>query len=85
MDEDTILTENGVLRDQQNKHYFQFRIDELAEGTQHPKIYVGLCRADFDLNRNLSRQANVWCIFLKSGDKFTGKRWRNYYEINEDP
>jgi hypothetical protein len=56
----------------------------LPEGTTHPKIYVGLCRADFDLNRNLSRQVNVWCMFLKSGDKYTNKRWRNYYELNED-
>lgn len=23
-------------------------------------------------------------MFLKSGDKYTNKRWRNYYELNED-
>jgi hypothetical protein len=35
------------------------------------------------VNQDLSRQHNVWCINLESGDKYWNKRWRNYYDSDE--
>ena len=38
------------------------------------------------MNQDLSRQPNVWCINLESGDKYWNKRWKTYYDIDEyDP
>ena len=71
------------LRAQLNKYYFQFRIDELPEGNRHPRIVVGVCNSSFDINKELSRQTDAWCFTFYSGDKFTGKRWKNYYDTDE--
>ena len=35
------------------------------------------------VNQDLSRQPNVWCINLESGDKYWNKKWRNYYDCDE--
>lgn len=32
------------------------------------------------MNDDLSRQANVWSMNLESGDKYTNRKWKNYYE-----
>lgn len=34
----------------QSKYYFQYRIDELLEGVQNPRICIGLCQEDFLVN-----------------------------------
>ena len=67
-----------------NKYYFQYRIDELADGQVNPKICIGVCREDFLLNQDLSRQINVWCINCATGDKFTSRRWRDYYDLDTE-
>lgn len=62
----------AALRDQKNKYYFQFRLDELdPPDNPAPKICIGVCRDDFLVNQDLSRQKNVWCLNLASGDKYT--------------
>ena len=38
----------------QSKYYFQYRIDELLEGVQNPRICIGLCQEDFLVNKDLS-------------------------------
>lgn len=72
-----------LLRSQTNKHYFQYRIDKLPEGNRHPRIVIGVCKESFDINTELSRQRDAWCFTLYSGDKFTNKRWKGYYETDE--
>jgi hypothetical protein len=52
-----------------------------VKGNKKPRICVGLCREDFLVNKDLSRQVNVWCINLATGDKFTNKRWKDYYRV----
>ncbi len=44
-----------------------------------PKICIGVCREDFLVNMDLSRQKNVWCFNLSTGDIYTDKRWRDYF------
>lgn len=46
----------AALRDQKNKYYFQFRLDELdPPDNPAPKITIGICRDDFLVNQDLSR------------------------------
>ena len=71
------------LRAQVNKHYFQFRIDKLPEDNRHPRITIGVCNQSFDASKELSRQKDVWCFNFYSGDKFSGKRWKSYYDTDE--
>ena len=34
----------------------------------------------------MSRQFNVWCLNLETGDKFSNKKWKNYYGTDfKDP
>jgi hypothetical protein len=69
-------------RIQKYKFYFQYRIDELNEDEKfNPKICIGVCRENFLVNQDLSRQEDVWCINCATGDKFNKKRWRSYYNI----
>jgi hypothetical protein len=35
------------------------------------------------VNQDLSRQINVWCINCATGDKFTNRKWTDYYDIEE--
>jgi len=67
-------------------HYFQYRIDLLEDGLTEPKIYIGVCRSgeEFKMSHDLSRQNDVWCINLATGDKFTGKKWKDYYNTDKD-
>ena len=48
----------------------------------NPKICIGVCREDFLVNQDLSKQKNVWCMNLKTGDVFTDRRWREYYDVD---
>ena len=75
------------ITDLTNVFYFQYRVDYLEQGNIHPRIVVGICRKCFSLKKDLSRQSNIWALNLGSGDKFTDKRWRDYYpiELNEYP
>ena len=43
------------LKYQKNKHYFQFRIDELPEGTIRPRIFYGVSAKGFDPQVEISR------------------------------
>lgn len=71
------------MRDQKNKYYFQFRLDELdPPDNPAPKICVGVCREDFLVNQDLSRQKNVWCLNLASGDKYHKQKWSPYYDTD---
>lgn len=68
------------LSEQKAKYYFQYRIDKVPEEFNgRPRICVGVCRDNFQINQDLSRQVDVWCMNLETGDKFTKKKWRNYY------
>lgn len=74
------------LEQQRSKFYFQYRIDSLSPSQKHsPRICIGLCREDFLINQDLSRQKNVWCINLGTGDVFTDKRWKEYYDLEHLP
>ena len=44
-----------------------------------------MCREDFLINQDLSRQKNVWCMNLNTGDVFTDKRWKEYYDLEHLP
>jgi len=50
----------------------------------NPKIILGVTRDGYDQNVPLSRQQNVWCISLFSGDKFTGQKWKRFYQIDTE-
>lgn len=70
------------LKYQKNKFYYQYRIDELPEDKGTPEILIGYSRADFDPEIDFLHQENVWCMSLQTGDKFTKKKWKAYYEID---
>lgn len=36
------------------------------------------------VNQDLSRQKNVWCMNLATGDKFNDRKWKDYYNIECD-
>jgi len=65
-----------------NVFYFQYRIDELSEPYQNPKICIGVCRSTFKIDRDLSQQNDVWCINLNTGDKFSKHKWKDYYNVD---
>ena len=48
--------ESVNLREQDNKYYFQFRLDQLQH--DNPRICLGVCRDDFLVNTDLNRQIN---------------------------
>lgn len=50
-----------------------------------PRICIGVCREDFLINQDLSRQKKVWCMNLSTGDVFTDKRWKEYYDLEHLP
>lgn len=70
------------LKRPKGKFYFQFKLDSLT--VKNPKIYVGLCRNDFNFEGELARQPKVWCLNLSSGDVFCDRKWRRYLDF-EDP
>jgi len=45
---------------------------------------IGMCKEGFKMNQDLSRQSDVWCINLATGDKFTGKKWKDYYNMDKE-
>lgn len=49
----------------------------------NPKICVGLCREDFKVNQDVNTQEHVWCLNLNTGDKYTGRKWREYCSVLE--
>ena len=63
-------------------YYFQYRLDELIEPFQDPKICIGVCRDTFRIDRDLSQQHDVWCLNLNTGDKFSKHKWKDYYDID---
>ena len=50
----------------------------------NPKVLIGLCKSTFDTTKDVSRQTNVWCINLNSGDVLSNGRWRQYYNVDEN-
>ena len=70
-----------------NVFYFQYRLDNLTEPYQNPKVCIGVCRSSFKIDRDLSQQNDVWCINLNTGDKFSKHKWKDYYnvDVGEDP
>ena len=72
------------LKYQKNKYYFQYRIDELPEGEVAPKIFLGYSRATFDPEQDYAQQEDLWCLSLETGDKFSGQKWKQYYEIDQE-
>lgn len=66
--------------------YFQYRIDKVMDPDNiHPKIIIGVCRDTFNLNQDVSRARDLWCMNLATGDINTGKKWNDYYPIEETP
>jgi len=47
-------------------------------------VYVGLCTYDFKAANVLSREENLWCINLNSGDVFGAKKWKQYVDVEEE-
>jgi len=45
---------------------------------------VGVTTSDFQVNSQLSRQDQVWCINLKSGDVLANTKWKQYYDLDQD-
>ena len=72
--------DRDTIQQHMSKYYFQYRIDEV--NGFNPKICIGVCREDFLVNQDLSRQKNVWCINLKTGDVFTDRKWREYFDVD---
>lgn len=70
------------LKYQKNKYYYQYRIDELPEGEQAPPIIIGYSKANFDPEQDFKCQEDLWCMSLQTGDKFTRRKWKQYYEID---
>lgn len=70
------------LKYQKNKYYHQYRIDELPEGEQVPAIIIGYSKASFDPEQDFKCQEDLWCMSLQTGDKFTRRKWKQYYEID---
>jgi hypothetical protein len=69
---------------QRSKYYFQYRLDRIGGSIKHsPRVCIGVCREDFLVNMDLSRQKNVWCLNLNSGDVYTDKRWRDYFNSEQ--
>lgn len=70
-----------------NIYYVQYRVDYLQPGCKFPRIIVGFCRKGFQLTNDLSRQDEIWCINLATGDKFSKRRWKDYYliDLDEEP
>lgn len=69
------------IKYQKNKFYFQYRIDALPDAESRPRIIIGVCTKEFDPDREVSRQENVWCMNLFSGDIYATKKWKSYYTI----
>lgn len=66
--------------------YFQYRIDKVQYPRScHPKIVIGVCRDTFNLNQDVSRARDIWCMNLATGDINTGKKWTDYYPVDEIP
>ena len=81
-----VVAKEGIIAPDTLQHklfYFQYRIDGLVKGNRNPKICIGVCREDFLVNQDLSRQTNVWCINCATGDKFTNKKWKEYYDLQD--
>mmetsp|Transcript_9431 Transcript_9431/g.14458 ORF Transcript_9431/g.14458 Transcript_9431/m.14458 type:complete len:92 (+) Transcript_9431:1369-1644(+) len=55
---------------------------EVDEPNLHPRICLGICRDNFEVNTDLIRQKDVWCLNLASGDKYNNKKWKNYYSVD---
>ena len=61
--------------------YFQIRINQVSG---MPKICVGVCTEDIQINQDISRSSEIWCMNLSSGDKFSNKKWKQYYEMDKE-
>ena len=44
----------------------------------------GLCREDFQVNKDMNQQDNVWAINLKTGDKYSKREWYDYYDVGQE-
>lgn len=64
-----------------NRHYFQYKLIKCQK--INPLVFVGVVTKDFKVEQDLSRQKNVWCISLKSGDKLERKLWKQYYDMDD--
>jgi hypothetical protein len=51
------------------------------DANSNPKIFIGVCKENFLVNQDLSRQRDVWCINCATGDKFNDKGWKSYYDL----
>ena len=68
-----------------NVYYFQLRIDGLDPiENNRPNITVGVCRAGLKIHHDISRTNEIWAINLRTGDKLTNRRWKEYYPIDQD-
>ena len=75
--------ESIKLQFQKSKFYFQIRVDAL-HGKVNPRVCFGLCQADFLVNQDLSKQQNVWCLNLNTGDVYHNRKWREYLDLDEE-
>ena len=65
-----------------NASYYQFKICTSSEA--NPVVYIGVTTNDFNIKQPLQRQDMVWCLNLSSGDVLNNKKWKTYYDIDED-
>lgn len=43
-----------------------------------------MCTSEIKATESLSRQDEVWCLNLSSGDVLTNKKWKQYYDCDDD-
>jgi hypothetical protein len=50
----------------------------------NPLINIGVCTSEVKATEGLSRQDDVWCLNLSSGDVLQQKKWKQYYDCDEE-
>ena len=59
--------------------YLQFRI---SMAITQPQIIFGLVTEHFKVEEDISRQTEIWCFNINSGDKFSNQKWKEYFDTD---
>ena len=46
----------------------------------NPRMFIGVARDDFHLDKDLSRHMGCWAMNLETGDKYYRRKWSNYFD-----
>lgn len=47
-------------------------------------INIGVCTSEIKAMEALTRQDEIWCLNLSSGDVLSNKKWKEYYDCDDD-